>query len=95
MRTGLALFFISLSAQAAQDSQPENLGWEDLSIMASVRAPEPASAPAASLTESAPVLYGEGDPYGILTAEDLAIIRSVQPEGARIVLCPAQPPRLN
>lgn len=91
----LAILFTALSAQAAPECQPEYLSQEDLAIMASVRAPEPAAPSAVAVSEAAPVLYGEGDPYGILTPEDLAIIRSVQPEGARIVLCPTRPATLN
>jgi hypothetical protein len=94
MRTTLTLLstlIFTLSAQAGQDCQPENLSLEDLSIMASVRAA------ATDTPESAKVatVYGEGDPYGILTPEDLSIIRSVQPVGARIVLCPTDRPAQN
>jgi hypothetical protein len=84
----LSALTFSLSAQAAQDCQPDHLGEEDLAIMASVRAPQP-------VAESAPILYGVAAHRGQLSAEDIAIIQSVQPVGARVVLCATEQAALN
>lgn len=52
---------------------------EDLSIMASVR-------PQAAL-KTVHVLNSVGDGYGRMGEEDLAQIRSVQPQGEKIIVC--------
>jgi hypothetical protein len=54
---------------------------EDLSIMASVRPQAPAS------RKPVVVLNSVGDAYGRMGDEDLAQIRSVQPEGEKIIVC--------
>lgn len=95
MRTAFTLFsalLFTLSAQAAQDCQPDHLSLEDLAIMASVRAPHPVTA---AEVQSTPILYGIAAHRGQLSAEDISIIQSVQPAGARIVLCPTDGPALN
>jgi hypothetical protein len=81
----LSALSFTLSAHAAQDCQPDHLSPEDLAIMASVRAPQPVTQ---ALAASTPILHGVAAHRGQLSAEDMAIIQSVQPVGARIVLCP-------
>ena len=89
MRTTFALLsalLFTLSAQAGQDCQPDHLSPEDLAIMASVRAPQPDTE---AVAQSTTILYGVAAHRGQLSSEDMAIIQSVQPVGARVVLCPA------
>lgn len=90
--TLLSALSFTLAAQAGQDCQPDHLGQEDLAIMASVRVPEPVTVAEES---SAPILYGVAAHRGQLSPEDMAIIQSVQPADARIVLCPTDRPALN
>ncbi len=88
----LSALLFTLTAQAGQDCQSDHLGPEDLAIMASVRAPQPVTA---AVAQSTPILYGIAAHRGQLSAEDISIIHSVQPAGARIVLCPTDGPALN
>jgi hypothetical protein len=69
---------------AHADSECQYYTWmdisaEDLSIMASVR-PQP-------VLKTAHVLNSVGDGYGRMGEEDLAQIRSVQPQGEKIIVC--------
>lgn len=88
----LSALSITLAAQAAHDCQPDHLGPEDLAIMASVRAPQPGTE---VLAEATAILYGVATDRGQLSEEDIAIIRSVQPVGAGVVLCPTDRSVLN
>lgn len=88
----LSALSFTLSAQAAQDCQPDHLSPEDLAIMASVRAPQPVTEAQAM---SRPILHGVAAHRGQLSEEDIAIIQSVQPVGARVVLCPTHRALLN
>lgn len=88
----LTALSFTLSAYAAQDCQPEHLSPEDVAIMASVRAPQPGTE---AVARSSTVLYGIAAHRGQLSDEDIAIIQSVQPVGARIVLCPTDRSVLN
>lgn len=95
MRTAFTLLsalLFTLPVQAGQDCQVDHLGPEDLAIMASVRAPQ---AVTAAEERDTPTLYGIAAHRGQLSAEDISIIQSVQPVGARIVLCPTDRPALN
>ncbi len=83
--TLLSALLFSLSSHAAQECQPDDLGAEDLAIMASVRAPMPTKE---EVAQSTPVLLYVAADRGQLSAEDVSIMLSVQPEGSRLVLCP-------
>ena len=98
MRTFVGLIIalaIPTAALAASDCQVDTLNAEDLSIMASVR-PVTEVAPSTLLARQAPkrILYSIPDSFGRNTEEDFSQIRSVQPEGAKVVLCTTSLPKI-
>jgi hypothetical protein len=89
----LATLFVSVQAQAADCSYSaqEYLSEEDLSIMASVLPVDAGNSGNATTQyakdEKVHVLYGLPDYFARLSEEDLSQIRSVQPEGKKVVYC--------
>lgn len=95
----LGLAAVASPAFAADDCQPLNwmdVSAEDASIMASVR-PQRATAKPTLLakTEGRITLNSAQDYLGRVNEEDLSQIRSVQPEGDKLVLCLRSDTRRN
>lgn len=94
--TLLTASLLATAVHAGEDCRPEYLGAEDLAIMASVRPDAvPATGTLLAGPSRTPDLTGVVAIYGQLGEEDLSIIRSVQPKGAKIVLCPSSQPMRN
>jgi hypothetical protein len=95
----LAATLASPLAQAVDDCQPLNwldISAEDASIMASVRPQRAIANPTVvAKAQGKIILYSVPDYFGRMSDEDLSQIRSVQPQGEKIVLCPRPNTRQN
>jgi hypothetical protein len=91
-----ATFSQSYAAGDCQSHTWMEVSAEDASIMAAVR-PQPASVNSTQVAraDGKTILYSVPDYYGRMSDEDLSQIRSVQPQGEKIVLCPRQDIRRN
>lgn len=79
---------VAYASDACQNLSWQDICAEDLSIMTSVR---PQTGPSAKILagqeDRVNVLYSLTDSHSRLSEEDLSQIRSVQPEGKKIVIC--------
>jgi hypothetical protein len=97
----LALTTLFASPLALADNDCQTLSWldlsaEDASIIASVRPQRLDAAPVMVARKSgATVLYSVPDYFWRMSDEDLSQIRSVQPQGEKVVVCPRPATRVN